>query len=170
MSNDGLLWAVIGLVGYIVCLLVCLLLDSTQARKLIAIHSAGNDTEGFAVYIYAEDFDKYCETLTNQCQQSSFVAPAQDPQVEDVIYALPHQDVTLFEMPLLDGEYLHLGETNSYVFRDTKTKIWDSPLALPCEDPNDRMEPAVFDPRDPRMEVRCNPYYEATRKYNRIVS
>ena len=26
LSNDGLLWAVIGLVGYIVCLLVCLLL------------------------------------------------------------------------------------------------------------------------------------------------
>ena len=25
LSNDGLLWAVIGLVGYIVCLLVCLL-------------------------------------------------------------------------------------------------------------------------------------------------
>lgn len=25
LSNDGLLWAVVGLVGYIVCLLVCLL-------------------------------------------------------------------------------------------------------------------------------------------------
>lgn len=25
LSNDGLLWAVIGLIGYIVCLLVCLL-------------------------------------------------------------------------------------------------------------------------------------------------
>ena len=25
LSNDGLLWVVIGLVGYIVCLLVCLL-------------------------------------------------------------------------------------------------------------------------------------------------
>ena len=25
LSNDGFLWAVIGLVGYIVCLLVCLL-------------------------------------------------------------------------------------------------------------------------------------------------
>lgn len=25
LSNDGLLWAIVGLVGYIVCLLVCLL-------------------------------------------------------------------------------------------------------------------------------------------------
>lgn len=31
LSNDGLLWAVIGLVGYIACLLVCLLFSMAAA-------------------------------------------------------------------------------------------------------------------------------------------
>ena len=37
LSNDGLLWAVIGLVGYIVCLLVCLLF--CMAAVSIAQHN-----------------------------------------------------------------------------------------------------------------------------------
>ena len=37
LSNDGLLWAVIGLVGYIVCLLVCLLFS--MAAVSIAQHN-----------------------------------------------------------------------------------------------------------------------------------
>lgn len=37
LSNDGLLWAVIGLVGYIVCLLVCLLF--CMAAASIAQHN-----------------------------------------------------------------------------------------------------------------------------------
>lgn len=37
LSNDGLLWAVIGLVGYIVCLLVCLLFS--MAAVSLAQHN-----------------------------------------------------------------------------------------------------------------------------------
>lgn len=40
LSNDGLLWAVIGLVGYIVCLLVCLLF--CMAAFSIAQHNRLN--------------------------------------------------------------------------------------------------------------------------------
>ena len=37
LSNDGLLWAVVGLVGYIVCLLVCLLFS--MAAVSLAQHN-----------------------------------------------------------------------------------------------------------------------------------
>ena len=37
LSNDGLLWAIVGLVGYIVCLLVCLLFSMTAVS--IAQHN-----------------------------------------------------------------------------------------------------------------------------------
>lgn len=40
LSNDGLLWAVIGLVGYIVCLLVCLLFS--MAAVSLAQHNRLN--------------------------------------------------------------------------------------------------------------------------------
>lgn len=40
LSNDGLLWAVVGLVGYIVCLLVCLLFS--MAAVSIAQHNRLN--------------------------------------------------------------------------------------------------------------------------------
>lgn len=40
LSNDGLLWTVIGLVGYIVCLLVCLLFS--MAAVSIAQHNRLN--------------------------------------------------------------------------------------------------------------------------------
>lgn len=37
LSNDGLLWATVGLVGYIVCLLVCLLFS--MAAVSLAQHN-----------------------------------------------------------------------------------------------------------------------------------
>lgn len=40
LSNDGLLWAVIGLVGHIVCLLVCLLFS--MAAVSLAQHNRLN--------------------------------------------------------------------------------------------------------------------------------
>ena len=40
LSNDGLLWAVVGLVGYIVCLLVCLLFS--MAAVSLAQHNRLN--------------------------------------------------------------------------------------------------------------------------------
>lgn len=40
LSNDGMLWAVIGLVGYIVCLLVCLLFS--MAAVSLAQHNRLN--------------------------------------------------------------------------------------------------------------------------------
>ena len=40
LSNNGLLWAVIGLVGYIVCLLVCLLFS--MAAVSLAQHNRLN--------------------------------------------------------------------------------------------------------------------------------
>lgn len=40
LSNDGLLWVVIGLVGYIVCLLVCLLFS--MAAISLAQHNRLN--------------------------------------------------------------------------------------------------------------------------------
>ena len=40
LSNDGLLWAVIGLVGYIVCLLVCLMFS--MAAVSLAQHNRLN--------------------------------------------------------------------------------------------------------------------------------
>ena len=40
LSNDGLLWVVIGLVGYIVCLLVCLLFS--MAAVSLAQHNRLN--------------------------------------------------------------------------------------------------------------------------------
>ena len=55
-----------------------LLLNASQQRKLIAIHSAGNDKDAFGVYIFCEDFDKYFEDLKNQA-----IGVAQDPEVEE---------------------------------------------------------------------------------------
>ena len=40
LSNDGLLWAIVGLVGYIVCLLVCLLFS--MAAVSLAQHNRLN--------------------------------------------------------------------------------------------------------------------------------
>ena len=40
LSNDGFLWAVVGLVGYIVCLLVCLLFS--MAAVSLAQHNRLN--------------------------------------------------------------------------------------------------------------------------------
>lgn len=40
LSNDGLLWTVIGLIGYIVCLLVCLLFS--MAAVSLAQHNRLN--------------------------------------------------------------------------------------------------------------------------------
>ena len=40
LSNDGLLWAIVGLVGYIVCLLVCLLFS--MAAVSMAQHNRLN--------------------------------------------------------------------------------------------------------------------------------
>ena len=40
LSNDGLLWAIVGLVGYIVCFLVCLLFS--MAAVSLAQHNRLN--------------------------------------------------------------------------------------------------------------------------------
>lgn len=132
--------------------LVC---NTAIQSKIVAIHSAANGMEGFGAILYREWFDDKLEHH------------ALGTREEFVI--LPHQAITPIE-PIRVDQYVIYGRTQDqntgevfHQFQPTKTKLWDSPLALA----NDVMEPAVLSRHDSRLEISVDPYVEATGKYNR---
>jgi len=131
--------------------------NTSIQEKFIAIHSAANNTEGFGALLFRDEVDAFKE-MQNQAIE-----------VSDEITLLPHQEIIPIQ-PMMYKRYLVVGVAGNlesgeihHQHQITKTKLWDSPLALE----EHVMEPTILSMYDERLPEPFDPYMDAVMKYDR---
>ena len=167
-SLDGYTYSAIG-TTFGDCGSSIVVINTKLQRKILGIHSAANNTNGFGAMCYAEDIPSATDLAYSsvfEFQSGSGLVP--DFSTNEIV-VLGHQAIIRADPDLTYKLYEIFGYAgeNGQVYKQDhpiKTKFYRSPLAW--QELGELFEPAVLSITDPRTTEGARPYEDAMDKWS----